>query len=193
MDVTLYKLLKKGSTSNIIFVYLAVGVFLFAFGSMVFSGQVNGWTELLTLIATMFALGGILYYVYRDNFLGPSYWTKLIEKKPEELVWIKPITTEHRAYYIVKFGESFSIELYTNRGVKTEFSGSQQELYALLTAISQHAPHVHYGYSKKVEKIYKRKKRLFAEALEKEGLYHPLSRHFKEGHSGDVHNEVLIG
>ncbi len=180
MDAKLYKLLKKGMTSNIIFVYLAVVVFIFTIVSVIMSGQLEGVEDLLTLILTMGILAAILYYMYRDQFLGPAFWTKLIEKRPEELVWIKPVTTKHKLWYVVTVSESYSVELLTSKGVKTEFAGTKQQLQNLLEAVAVHAPHAHHGYSREVEKIYNKKKRRFAEVLKEEGLYNPLAAESNE-------------
>jgi DNA polymerase elongation subunit (family B) len=117
---------------------------------------------------------GAFYFFYRKKLKPSSYWIKTIDRKPQELVWLKPTNVKHKLWYVATVAESAQFDLYDSGGNEVKIDTSLMKKGLIIREFMDRLPHIHYGYSKEVAKIYRKHPDNFIEELKKRDLYFPI-------------------
>lgn len=148
-------------------------------GILLFMLYAAATTGILMFLIPVIVIG---YFVYRltkrekGTFKGSFFWGDLIEKNPDEIVWIKPILTSHTAAFVITLYKEQSFQLYTKSGLHVKFKvSSQKDLETFYKGLQTHLPHAHLGYSEKVKEAYFASKDSFISSLKNRKIYQPVS------------------
>lgn len=168
-------LISKGTFSNRVMkiVYMVVGS-LVLFGNL---ATINGenYQQNLTFLVVISVVFGLFYWFNRSKFKPLQFWLDLFYKNSEELIWVKPITTKHTAYLVVTYAKSYQFELYLKDGTHLKIDCPEHRRKVFYNGIKKYAPHAHLGYSREVNKVYRRNRATFLETLKQKGLYRSVN------------------
>lgn len=164
----------------------------------------SGWAgfALLTAMAAFFVYWGIkipfvpilliglaaaavpfwVYWRFKGDFKGASFWIDLLQSQPENIVWIKPVITKHTVGYVFTLYQERSFELYTHDGLRLRLQiDSLQNHRLFFDAIQTHLPHAHIGYSEEVDSLYRLDKPGFIQNLQDKQWYRPIADFTEQG------------
>lgn len=173
MEESFKKLIKKGTNQNRIQLYVFYAILgVVVVGNLV---TINGdnYAQNLTFAAVISIIFAIYYWFNRYRFLPLKFWYNIIENEPDKLVWVKPITTEHKAYFFT-YSKSFQFEIYLSDGTHVKIDCPESHKRIFYRMIGEHTPHAHVGYSKDVAKIYRKHRKRFIQRLNEKGLYNTV-------------------
>jgi hypothetical protein len=106
-------------------------------------------------------LGGVTFTV---NWIILCSLTKTVAMRRPEIVWIYKKRTKHSVNFIPT-GTTYSLILCDSRGKMLEISNAEPQLDAYLASLAEQTPWVKFGYDRKLEKLYKKQRPAFVEAV----------------------------
>ncbi len=166
----------KGAAFTQSFVFYAlvlVGVGLLVL--LIFIGNAEP-QEFAMVIAVAIVAG--MYYLFNHRKLRPaSYWIKKINENPQDIVWIKPISVKQKLGYVLTVAETPRFELLDNKKNTLKFDVPIAKRGETMQQFKEQLPRAHYGYSKEIEKIFRKRPELFIDELQKNGWYFPVSQY----------------
>jgi hypothetical protein len=169
MEDSFKKLLKRGTSTDRVQSY----VFYIVLGIVVIGNlttiNADNYRQNLAFAGVITLIFAIYYWFNRYKFKPLKFWIAIFEETPEELIWVKPITTKHQAYFIT-YSKSYQFQIYLKDGTNTKVDCPQSHKKIFYRMLRTHAPHAHLGYSRDVEKIYRRHRKRFLERLNEKGL-----------------------
>lgn len=123
--------------------------------------------------------GGIGYLIYKKlpgDFKGSDFWVDMIKNNPENIVWIKPITTKHTVGLVITLYKEQKFQMLTANGIfVTMKCDKENEAEIFLNGVKNHMPNAQLGFSHQIKNIYKQDPSQFIENLKQKGLYTPIS------------------
>lgn len=175
MEADYIKILRKGTSQyrvqKVVLYFIIIAVFI-GFLLAAFNGVLK---ENIVMIIIIYAFLGFYYWKNRTDFKPFKYWQDQFEKTPKNIIWIKPITIEHTAYFVFTYSKSYKYEVLLKNGLKMTLMCPEEKKELFKKMIAQYAPHAHFGYSKEVEKLYRKDKENFLRNLTKKDLFHGAS------------------
>lgn len=178
LEVLYTEILKKGTLQyriqKAVFFILIVALTIGVLYSLV-SGII---LDTVIMFLIMYLILGVFYLRNRSIFKPIRFWTNIIENKPEEVVWLKPVEVQHTAYFLITYAKSYRYELYLKSGDHLNIMCPNEKREEFVQLFQKYTPHIHYGYSSAVAKLYKSDKNLFLKNVKASGAYHPISRSY---------------
>lgn len=142
-----------------------------------FKGNSFEVKDAVTMPLSLLIVAGGYYLFSHRKMKSASYWVKKINESPEELLWLKPISVKHKLGYVLTIAETPRFELYDNQNNRVKFDLPTTKRGLVLKELMEKIPNAHFGYSKEVEKAYRKHRKEFIAALEKDGNYFPLKNY----------------
>jgi hypothetical protein len=90
--------------------------------------------------------------------------TKTVAMRRQEIVWVYKKRTKHSVNFIPT-GTTYSLVLRDSRGRLLEISNSEQNVDGYLSSLAKQTPWVIFGYDRKLEKLYKKQRPVFMQAV----------------------------
>jgi hypothetical protein len=94
------------------------------------------------------AVGYVIYKKFIGDFKGPDFWVDMIKNNPDNIVWIKPITTKHTVGLVVTLYKEQKFQLLTADGLamtmKCDDAMSSQ---IFIQGLRDHMPNAHVGFT----------------------------------------------
>ncbi len=175
MEESFNDLLRKGTSTNRVQVYVFWTILgLVIVGNLVLINKEN-FKENLAMIVAIGVVFAVYYWANRHRFKPLKFWIEVFEHHPEELIWVKPITTNHNALLVITFSKSYQYELFLKDGTHVKVDCPESRKKTFYRMLIKHAPHAHLGYSKDVERVYKRHRDRFLARLNEKGLYRTVN------------------
>lgn len=170
MESSFVRLIKKGTSTDriqsyVFFVILGVVVL----GNLVLINREN-YQQNLTFIVVVGIIFGIYYWFNRYKFKPLKFWLDKFEHHPEEIVWIKPITTNHNALLVLTYAKSYQYQVYLKDGTNVTIDCPEENKKTFYRMLREHVPHAHLGYSKDVARVYSKNRSRFLQRLNEKGL-----------------------
>ena len=123
--------------------------------------------------------GAVGYFVYKKfsgDFKGGDFWVNMIKNNPENIVWIKPITTKHTVGLIVTLYKEQKFQILTADGLfVTMKCDNSIDSQIFLNGLREYMPHAQLGFTHQIKRIYKQGPKQFIENLKQQNLYTPIS------------------
>lgn len=170
MESSFVRLIKRGTSTDRVqsyVFYIILGIVVL--GNLVLINKDN-YQQNLTFIGVVSVIFGVYYWVNRYKFKPLSFWLNKFENHADEIVWIKPITTNHNALLVITYSKSYQFQVYLKDGTNTKMDcpeGSKKIFYRML---KEYVPHAHLGYSREVAKVYRAHRSRFLQRLNEKGL-----------------------
>ncbi len=101
---------------------------------------------------------------FTPNWVIYSSLTKSFAISRQEIVWVYKKRTRHSVNFIPT-GSTYALILRDARGKLLELSGSEQTVDSYLASLQGQTPWVIFGYDRKLEKLYKKQRPAFVEAV----------------------------
>jgi hypothetical protein len=163
--------LRKGTFHNRFFKYMMLSV-----GAIVLVGIsaqfiISGAKESVPPFIAMLLVFGPVYWFNRYKFKEVSFWVNVFENRPEDLVWVKPIETSHKAAYVITVAKTYKYELFLKDGTHAIIDTSYKRIAGFYKGIRKHAPHAHFGYSNEIRKLYRKDRVNFLKNAKVQGIY----------------------
>lgn len=174
MEASYIQLIKKGTVQYRVQKAVFFFLFLVLTLGVMYTLVIGEILDRLTMFCIMYLILGIFFLRNRSIFKPLQYWTNIIENKPEEVVWLKPIEVQHTAYFLVNYAKSYSYELNLKSGDHLKVMCPNEKREEFVQLFQKYTPHIHYGYSSAVAKIYKKDKNAFLDNLKADGLYQAI-------------------
>tara|TARA_B100000809_G_C14940053_1_gene460058 strand:+ start:302 stop:841 length:540 start_codon:yes stop_codon:yes gene_type:complete len=122
------------------------------------------------------AIGYLIYKKFSGDFKGGGFWMDMIKNNPENIVWIKPITTKHTVGLILTLYKEQKFQILTADDISVTIKCDKSiDSQIFLNGIKIHMPHVQLGFSHQIKSIYKQNPKEFIENLKQQNLYTPIS------------------
>jgi hypothetical protein len=163
--------LKKGTFHNRFFKYMMLSVGAIVLLGINYQFITTGAADSLPMLIAMIIIFVPVYWFNRYKFKEVSFWVDVFENRPEELVWVKPIETSHKAAYVITVAKTYKYELYLKDGTHAIIDTSYKRIEGFYKGIRAYAPHVHFGYSREINKLYRKDKKNFLTNAMNKGLY----------------------
>ncbi len=167
--------LKKGTFHNRFFKYMMISVGVIVLLGINYQLVVSGTTDSLPMLVAMIIVFVPVYWFNRYKFKEVSFWIDVFENRPEDLVWVKPIETSHKAAYVITVAKTYKYELYLKDGTHAIIDTSYKRIEGFYKGIRAYAPHVHFGYSNDIRKLYRKDKTNFLENAKSNGWYRSIN------------------
>lgn len=106
-------------------------------------------------------LGGATFTI-NWIILASLFRTVVIHR--DEIVWVYKKRTKHSVYFIPT-GSSYELILRDARGKRLELSAPEQHVDSYLVSLAQQTPWVTFGFDKKIERLYRKQRPAFIEAV----------------------------
>jgi hypothetical protein len=106
-------------------------------------------------------LGGVTFTV---NWMIVCSLTKTVAMRRQEIVWVYKKRTKHSVNFI-PVGTTNSLALRDSRGKLLQIYGSEQYIDNCLSSLVKETPWIIVGYDRKLEKLYKKQRPAFVEAV----------------------------
>ena len=174
--MSLEKTIKRAVGINMFPIYAVFGVIIFAFVTTFSKGGATV-KDIVPMLVAFGILGAIVYIMYRRKLKPASYWIKLIERRPQDLVWIKPTRVKHKMFVVATVAESAQFELFDVHKNVVKIDASAMKKGLIIKEFMEKTPEVHYGYSREIEKLYKKNPHRFVSELKKQDLYFPVKNY----------------
>lgn len=174
MQDSFKKLLKKGASTSRFQSYVFYALYVLVLVGNLSTINGDNYKQNLTFIGVITVIFAIYYWFNRYCFKPLKFWVDLFESNSQDLIWIKPITTKHRTYFITTH-ETYQFQLYLKDGTNIKLDYKVNEKKTFYRMLKDHAPNAHLGYSRDVEKVYRRHRKRFLESLNEKGLYIKVS------------------
>ncbi len=121
-------------------------------------------------------IGYLIYKKFPGDFKGQDYWINTIKNNPDNIVWIKPITTKHTVGLIVTLYKEQKFQILTSDGLSVTLKCDKAlDAQILLHGVQTHMSHAQLGYSHQVKNLYKKDAVLFLQNLQQLNLYTPIT------------------
>lgn len=173
--MNLQKLIRRSVLVQQVPFYLLAGVCIYAFVSITIEAESISLQEVVSMILAMAFGAGGAYWMFRKKLKPTKYWMDLIENKPTDLVWLKPVEIKHKLLHVATVAKSTQFELFSKDGCVVIIDTSMMHRGMAIKEFKELLPDIHFGYSKEVKKIFRRHKEDFIGELKRKNLYCPLS------------------
>lgn len=175
MNEAFKKVLKYGTLKSRMMKYLFLAIIAIGIIISLVEFISTGSTKSFPMLISMTLVFGIIFLVNRHKFKEVGFWINIFENKPKEILWIKPIVTEHKTMLVFTVVSSRQFEIYLKNGVHMKFEVTERRISDFYDGIKEHAPHAHFGYSKEVKKLYNKERALFLDRAKKLGHYNSIN------------------
>jgi hypothetical protein len=123
------------------------------------------------------AVGYFIYKKFIGDFKGPDFWVDMIKNNPENIVWIKPITTKHTVGLVLTLYKEQKFQLLTADGMAMTMKCDKPiDAQIFIQGLRDHMPNAHVGYTAQIQSAYKRSQSTFIETLKSLGVYTPINQ-----------------
>ena len=152
-------------------------LFFFGVGSYLLYTGIAGFFYLLPILL---GLAAIIYSVYiwrryDSDFKGGDYWAELINTKPEDVVWIKPIVTKRKDGNVPGLFRENKFHLFTQDGLRMGTTlANDEERQVFFEGVKHLLPHAHIGYTSEIDALYFSNSENFITKLEERKWYTPI-------------------
>ncbi len=124
------------------------------------------------------AVVGLLFFSKKDSILSDGYdWYDMITKRPEKVIWIKPIVTKHTLAYVITLDREYSWQLMSIDGWTLNINSTESsDDFVFLYGLQKHLKETHFGYSREIQDLYDDDRKNFVKNLKDKGIYLPYSQ-----------------
>jgi hypothetical protein len=117
-----------------------------------------------------------LAILFSMGFTTNKYWINLVNNKPENVIWIKPITVKHTVGLVVTLYKEKKFELLTVDGKNLTINCNSEDIQKVFfEGIKKYFPHSHIGYNPEIQKLYFADRINFILILQKYNAYFPVN------------------
>lgn len=106
-------------------------------------------------------LGGATFTI---NWIILASLFRTVVMRRDEIVWVFKKRIKHSAYFIPT-GSSYELILRDTRGKRLELSAPEEHVDSYLVSLAQQTPWVTFGFDKKIERLYRKQRPAFIEAV----------------------------
>lgn len=117
-------------------------------------------------------------FLYKKNsktFEGGQFWINNINSNPHDFVWLKPIRLDYKLYHILTINQEFYFQLLLKNGdfLKIKLK-TKEEKKIFFEGIKLKLPHIQFGYSNDINKVFDYNPENFLNSIENLGIYTPI-------------------
>ncbi|CAG5076770.1 hypothetical protein CRYO30217_00194 [Parvicella tangerina] len=170
MEEAFLRLLRKGTITNRVQTYVFYTLVILVIGGNLVLINKDNYEQNLSFILVIAIVFGLYYWFNRYRFKPLSFWIELFEHHPEDLIWVKPITTNHNALLVITYSKSYQFQLYLKDGTNIKIDCPESSKKTFYRLLREHAPHAHVGYSRAIQKVYRKHRERFLQRLNEKGL-----------------------
>jgi hypothetical protein len=101
---------------------------------------------------------------FTRNWIISCWLTQVAVMRRDEIIWAYKKRTKHSVNFIPT-GTSYALVLRDTRGKLLELSSSEKYVDSYLKSLAEQTPWVIFGYDRKLEKLYKKQREIFAQTV----------------------------
>tara|TARA_B100000809_G_C14971624_1_gene471147 strand:+ start:50 stop:922 length:873 start_codon:yes stop_codon:yes gene_type:complete len=116
-----------------------------------------------------------LYNKNSKTFEGGQFWIRNINSDPHDFVWLIPIRLDYKLYHILTVNQEFYFQLLLKNGdfLKIKLK-TKEEKKIFFDGIKLKLPHIQFGYSQDINKLFNHNPENFLNSIESLGIYTPI-------------------